>query len=79
WGWPSIWQDRLRMFAANDSQVVGVIAPTLVGQFNAPPPFIVFMRADLWSNQQQAFLQRYPQARMDRVTPDGRLIAVSVA
>jgi hypothetical protein len=79
WGWPSIWEDRLRMFAANDGQVAGVIPPTTVGQFSAPPPFVVFMRADLWSNQQQAFLQHYPQARTDRVTPDGRLIAVDVS
>jgi 4-amino-4-deoxy-L-arabinose transferase-like glycosyltransferase len=79
WGWPSIWQDRLRMFAANDAQVAGVIAPSMVGQFTAPPPFVLFMRADLWSNHQQAFLQRYPQARLDRVTPDGRLIAVDVS
>ena len=56
-----------------------MIAPTTVGQFSAAPPFVMFMRADLWSNQQQAFLQRYPQARMDRITPDGRLIAVNVA
>ena len=67
------------MFAADDAQVAGVIAPATVGQFNAPPPFVLFMRADLWSSQQQAFLQRYPQARMDRITPDGRLIAVNVA
>jgi len=79
WGWPSIWQDRLRMFAANDAQVAGVIAPTMVGQFSAPPPFVLFMPADLWSSQQQALLQRYPQARMDRITPDGRLVAVNVA
>jgi dolichyl-phosphate-mannose-protein mannosyltransferase len=79
WGWPSMWEDRLRMFAANDGQVAGVIAPTTVGQFTASPPFVLFMRADLWSNQQQAFLQRYPQARTDRITPDGRLIAVDVS
>jgi hypothetical protein len=79
WGWPSIWEDRLRMFASNGAQVAGVIPPTTVGAFNAAPPFVVFMRADLWSNQQQAFLQRYPQARTDRVTPDGRLIAVDVS
>jgi hypothetical protein len=79
WGWPSIWEQRLRMFAANDGQVGGVIAPATVGQFAATPPFVLFMRADLWSSQQQAFLQRYPQARMDRITPDGRLIAVNVA
>ena len=79
WGWPSMWEERLRMFAADDAQVGGVIPPTTVGQFSAAPPFVVFMRADLWSSQQQAFLQRYPQARMDRITPDGRLIAVNVA
>jgi hypothetical protein len=79
WGWPEMWQTRLRLFAANDAQVAGVIAPMTVGQFAAAPPFVLFMRADLWTNQQQQFLQRYPQARLDRITPDGRLVAVDVA
>lgn len=78
WGWPSIWEDRLRIFAANDAQIGGVIDPTSLGRFVAPPPFIVFMRSDLWSQQAQAFMARYPQARTDKITPDGRLIAVDV-
>jgi Dolichyl-phosphate-mannose-protein mannosyltransferase len=78
WGWPSMWEERLRFFAANDAQIGGVIDPTTVGQFAASPPFVVFMRSDLWGQQAQEFMAHYPQARTDKITPDGRLIAVTV-
>src|SRR5204863_373028 len=49
WGWPSIWIDRLRIFSKDESQIAGVIDPSTVGQFAAVPPFVVFMRSDVWS------------------------------
>jgi hypothetical protein len=79
WGWPSIWEERLRMFSANDAQVGGVINPTAVGTFSAQRPFVVFMRSDLWSRSAPDFMAHYPQARTDKITPDGRLVAVDVS
>lgn len=79
WGWPSTWQARLRIFAANDLQVGYVIAPASLGQFNASAPFVVFTRADLWSQVKDEFESRYPNVRVHDVTPDGRLIALNVA
>jgi len=78
WGWPSIWIDRLRIFSKDDSQIAGVIDPSTVGRFAAAPPFVVFMRSDVWSRSAPDFMAHYPQARTDRITPDGRLIAVDV-
>jgi hypothetical protein len=78
WGWPSIWLNRLRMFSKEDSQIGGVINPNAVGQFAAAPPFVVFMRSDVWSRSAPGFMAHYPQARTDKITPDGRLIAVDV-
>ena len=78
WGWPSIWVDRLRIFASDDYQVGGVIPPSTLGQFNASAPFIVFTRADLWSQVKSQFESRYPDARVHQITPDGRLVAVNV-
>jgi hypothetical protein len=79
WGWPSMWQERLRIFAANDLQVGYVIPPASLGQFNASAPFVVFTRADLWSQVKDEFQSRYPDVRVHDVTPDGRLIALNVA
>jgi hypothetical protein len=78
WGWPSMWQERLRIFTANDLQVGYVIAPSSLGQFSASGPFVVFARADLWSQVQDEFRSRYPDVRVHDVTPDGRLIALNV-
>jgi hypothetical protein len=78
WGWPSTWEARIRLFAADNSQVGGVIAPSQLGQFSATAPFTVFTRNDLWSQVQSQFQTRYPDARVDRITPDGRLLAVNV-
>jgi hypothetical protein len=78
WGWPSAWEERIRLFAADNSQVGGVIAPSQLGQFSATAPFTVFTRNDLWSQVQSQFQIRYPDARVDRITPDGRLLAVNV-
>ena len=78
WGWPSMWEDRLRMFTASDYQVGGVIPPTSLGQFSASTPFTVFTRSDLWSQVKDEFTSRYPGVRVDPITPDGRLLAVSV-
>jgi hypothetical protein len=78
WGWPSTWEARIRFFASSPAQVGGVIAPSQLGQFSATAPFTVFTRSDLWSQVQNQFQTRYPGARVDRITPDGRLLAVNV-
>ena len=78
WGFPSIWEDRIRIFAADDSQVGGVIAPTALAKFTATPPFTIFTRRDLWSRVRKRFESRYPSARVDPITPDGWLLAVDV-
>jgi len=78
WGWPSAWEDRIRMFASNDFQVAGVIQPYALREFSATAPFTVFTRGDLWSQVRADFENRYPQARVHRITPDGRLVAVAV-
>jgi hypothetical protein len=58
--------------------VAGVIKPSRLAGFRAQPPFVVLMRADLWSREAARFTSRYPRARTDKVTPDGRLVAVNV-
>jgi 4-amino-4-deoxy-L-arabinose transferase-like glycosyltransferase len=78
WGTPEIWQERLRIFAARDSQVGGVIDPHALATFNVVPPFVIFMRSDLWHRVSRDFHRRYARVRIHRVTPDGRHLAVGV-
>jgi hypothetical protein len=78
WGLPSAWEDRIRMFTADDYQVGGVISPASLAGFSAATPFTVFTRGDLWSQVEHQFTSRYPNARVHRITPDGRLLAVDV-
>jgi hypothetical protein len=40
--------------------------------------FLGAMQSGLWSQARTRFRGRYPQARTDEITPDGRLVAVRV-
>lgn len=79
WGWPSMWEERIRIFTANDNQVGGVISPASLATFSASAPFTVFTSSGLWRQAQSEFESRYPDPHIDQITPDGRLIAVRVA
>jgi hypothetical protein len=79
WGYPSIWEERIRIFAADDSQVGGVIAPRALATFTATPPFTIFTRRDLWGQVRRRFEGRYPSARANPITADGWLLAIDVS
>jgi 4-amino-4-deoxy-L-arabinose transferase-like glycosyltransferase len=78
WGTPEIWMQRLQLFAREDSQVAGVVDPSVLPQFNVQPPFVIFMRAELWNHVKHDFLQRYPHLGVHEVTPDGLHLAIGV-
>jgi hypothetical protein len=78
WGWPSIWEARMRAFA-HDGQVGKVVTPSKVGEFEASPPFSLFMSRQLWTDRAAVALRRrYPRALLHDVTPDGRLVVFEV-
>ena len=78
WGTPEIWMQRLQLFAREDSQIGGVVDPRSLPQFAANPPFIIFMRAELWNRVKHDFRQRYPHYGVHEITPDGLHLAVGV-
>jgi hypothetical protein len=78
WGTPDMWQERLRIFAARDSQIGGVVDPNTLDQFAATPPFVIFMRPQLWSGVKSDFERRYGHVRVHQVTPDGSHLAIGV-
>lgn len=51
---------RMRLFA-HTGQPVYVVEPLQMKDFQATPPFSVFMRSDVWINAGQALTDRYPQ------------------
>jgi hypothetical protein len=78
WGTPQIWQERLRIFAARANQVGGIVDPGRLGTFSAAPPFVIFMRPQLWNDVRSEFVRRYGRVRVDKVTPDGSHLAIGV-
>jgi hypothetical protein len=78
YGNPTAYVDRLRFFASNDSQVLGLVDPNLLGQFNGRPPFALFMRRDLWQTAAPELTERYPSGRVRNITSDGTRIVLDV-
>ena len=78
WGTPDIWRQRLQMFTRDDTQVGGVIDPRQLPQFSANPPFVIFMRSELWNRVRNDLEQRYRNIGVHRITPDGLHLAVGV-
>lgn len=74
WGDP---RERVRVFA-RETPVGATIDPNRLGSFKANPPFVVFMRRDLWTQAGRPLADRYPQARLQNITPDGRLVVLEV-
>jgi hypothetical protein len=66
------------MFTRDDGQVGGVIDPRVLPRFDVEPPFVIFMRSELWNRVKQQFEQRYPNLGVHQITPDGLHLAVGV-
>ena len=79
YGNESAYADRLQLFAPNDNQVKGVVPPqNLRGDFNARPPFLLFMSSDVWRSAAPALQRRYPQGRIRKILPDGSRVVLEV-
>jgi Dolichyl-phosphate-mannose-protein mannosyltransferase len=74
WGTPSIWNERIRIFAGRDTEVGGPIAPDALARFGAARPFAIFMRRELWARVRTSLGGRYPGSNVRDITPDGRLV-----
>jgi hypothetical protein len=77
WGWPSIWEERMRAFA-HDEQVGEVVSPAKVAEFRPRAPFALFLSKALWEREGRALHARYRTGRIRNVTPDGRLVVFDV-
>ena len=78
WGYPFIWKERLSIFAGDAARVGEVISPGALAEFEAPPPFVVFMRRELWDQAGPRLSDRYAAARIRNVVPDGSRIVLEV-
>ena len=74
WGFPWMWLERMRMFA-HDGQVGDIVSPDRAGAFRARSPFILLMSRDLWHRAGSTLQHRYPRGRVEKVVPDGELVA----
>lgn len=78
WGWPQIWQERLVVFTDDDNQIGGIVEPTSLRQFNVPGPFALFMSRSVFSQYGRDLDERYKDARLRNVTPDGLRVVFEV-
>lgn len=78
WGYPQIWKERLAIFTGDPARVGEVIAPGQLDAFTATAPFAVFMRRELWSESGAFLTERFPNARVLDVVPDGSRVVVEV-
>jgi Dolichyl-phosphate-mannose-protein mannosyltransferase len=78
YGDASAYEDRLKIFAADDSQVQAVVDPNLLGQFNGQPPFALFMTRDLMAANEAKLAKRYPLGRFRNLMPDGLHVVLEV-
>ncbi len=78
WGYPIIWNERLRIFAGDRARVGEVIAPDALAEFPGQPPFAVFMRRELWDKAGARLMARYGPLRTRDILPDGSLVVLEV-
>ncbi len=78
WGYPQIWNERLRIFAGDGARVGEVIAPGALAEFEGQPPFAVFMRRELWTEVRDRIVARFAGPRVSNVVPDGSRVVLEV-
>jgi hypothetical protein len=79
WGDDTASMIRLRYFVDNPSQIATGVDPVGLRDFNAPPPFSLFMRRDVWQSAAVELADRYPRGRIRNVTPDGARVVLEVS
>jgi Dolichyl-phosphate-mannose-protein mannosyltransferase len=65
-------------FFANDPGQVGVVDPVGLRDFDAPPPFSLFMRREVWQTAATELADRFPRGRVRNITPDGARVVLEV-
>jgi hypothetical protein len=78
YGGPSAWVERLRLFARDDSQVQEPLDPRRLAEFEAQPPFALFVRREAWELAAKQLADRYPSGRIRNITADGTRIVLEV-
>jgi hypothetical protein len=78
WGNNGLTPERLRVFAADDSQIGNAVNPYDLQNFAAPPPFAIFMRRPLWQTVATTFAARYPHGRLRNILPGGTHVVFEV-
>lgn len=78
WGFASMWRERLAIFAGDPARVGEVISPAALASFDAPAPFALFMRRELWAEHEARLVARYGTAWTQPLSRDGSRIVVEV-
>jgi len=77
WGDTTATTGRLQAFLPKN-QFPGLVDPVALKDFQAAPPFSLFMRREIWAGASAELAARFPQGRLRNVTPDGARVVLEV-
>jgi 4-amino-4-deoxy-L-arabinose transferase-like glycosyltransferase len=72
------YEDRLQMFASSDAQVQPAVDPNFLPNFQAHPPFALFLHRKAYEQFARQLVQRYPSGRLRNVVPSGTNVVFEV-
>lgn len=77
WGNVGASIERLTAFSGWH-QTAQSVDPAVLANFNAAPPFALFMRRSTWGPVSATLADRYPRGRIRNITPDGERVVLEV-
>jgi hypothetical protein len=73
---PWMIEERLAFFSDGHAEVLPPVDPALAGSFEHDGPFALFMRTDTWERVGPRLRNRYPDAELRAVGPDGSRVVL---
>jgi dolichyl-phosphate-mannose-protein mannosyltransferase len=78
WGDLGTQNNRVALFTKPPTIVQPAVDPVGLRDFNAAPPFALFMRREVWQPVAADLAARFPHGRIRNVTPDGARVVLVV-
>jgi 4-amino-4-deoxy-L-arabinose transferase-like glycosyltransferase len=78
YGFSTSYEDRLKMFASSDAQVQPAVEPNFLSDFQAQPPFALFLRREAYDQFAPQLVQRYPSGRLRNIVRSGTQVVFEV-
>jgi hypothetical protein len=78
WGDDTASMHRVQYFLDDRTRLGALIDPAALRNFNAPAPFSLLMRREVWQTAATELADRYPRGHVRNLTPDGARVVLEV-